>query len=350
MLSKIKETKGELKYPFGIISDVHLHNWSSFSSTRADGMNTRLVNILDAIQLAARTVIDQGGKDLVITGDLFHTRGSIKPSVLNPTIRLFKELIASGLRIHAFDGNHDAEGKHVDPMGSSMYALASLDGFNVYYEPTLVNEKFLFIPWEDKHSDVLELTKAVSEKYSDITVFCHVGMSGVLPGNLGDTLHPADFDKLEIKHVFSGHFHNHVSFNSRIFSVGALTHQTWGDVDSKAGFLVVNGSKVDHYETEAPKFIDLDEKFDAKSAKNNYIRIKGVELKEEEASDLVATLKDNGALAVMDQSTRPTIKEKDHTKLVAVDLGIDKALETYCKHTYGDNWERVYKECLKLKS
>lgn len=349
-MSVFKHQKLGIGYPYGIISDVHCHNWSAYSFVRSDGINSRLAETLEAIKKAANHVLEAGGKDLIITGDLFHTRGTLKPSVFNPTLRLFKELIDKGLRIHGFDGNHDAEGKKIDPMGSSMYGLSMLDNFNVFYEPTIVDEKFLFIPWTEKHHEVLDLTTKGSNQFPNLTIFCHVGMSGVLPGNFGDTLHPADFDKLDIKYVFSGHFHNHVSFNSRIYSVGALVHQTWGDVGSRAGYVIVSEDKVEQFESDAPMFIDFADDKDL-GPYNNYIRIKDIELTDEEAKDLTHELCKNGmALAVLDQSTRPTIKAKDHLKAVKVDLGIETALETYCKHTYGDDWEKVFKACLRLKS
>jgi DNA repair exonuclease SbcCD nuclease subunit len=349
-MSDFKHLELGIGYPYGIISDVHCHNWSAYSHYSSSGINSRLEQTLDAIETAAKKVLEQGGRDLIITGDLFHTRGSIKPTVLNPTIELFERLIASGLRVHGFDGNHDAEGIHVTPMGSSMYTLSKLKDFNVFYEPTIVDEKFLFIPWTEKHHEVLDLTTKGSNLFSNLTIFCHVGMSGVLPGNFGDTLHPADFDKLDIKYVFSGHFHNHVSFNSRIYSVGALVHQTWGDVGSRAGYVIVSEDKVEQFETDAPKFLDFEDDTTF-SPYGNYVRIKDIELTEEESRDLVREIKQNGmADAVLDQSTRPTIKSKDHLKVVKVDLGLDTALETYCKHTYGDNWEKVFKACLRLKS
>lgn len=341
------EVNKGISYPYGIISDVHCNNWSAYSSYTSEGLNSRLVIILEAIEAAANKVLELGGKDLMITGDLFHTRGTLKPSVLNPTMALFKKLTDKGIKVHAFDGNHDMEGKVVNEYNSSLYPLSFIDGFTVYYHPTVVDKQFLFLPWEDKPQEVLDLVTKGSKLFSNLTAFMHVGMSGVLPGNLGDTLHPADFDKLDLKYVFSGHFHNHVSFNSRIYSVGALTHQTWGDVGSKAGFVIVTDKGVDHYETKAPKFEDYLSGFEVKG---DYIRIKDISLTEAEAKDFVQELLAEGALAVQDQSTRPTIVEKDHAKAVKVDLGINTALETYCKHTYGEKWKEVYEACLKLKS
>lgn len=344
-----KEVSLGITYPYGIISDVHCHPWSAYSYTNSNGINNRLQHILDGIEQAANAILDAGGKDLIITGDLFHTRGVIKPSVFNPTLDLFRKLIAKGIRVYTFDGNHDMEQKHVATVGSSLYGLAALEGFTVFYEPTVVDGKFLFIPWEDEPAEVQNLITKGSNLFSNLTLFCHVGLSGVLPGNMGHVVNVDDLLELDFKYVFSGHFHNHVGFDARVFSVGALTHQTWGDVGSLAGYVIVAEDEVKHFPTNAPRFIDFNRESKHVCA-GNYIRIKDVELTEEEAAKKIAGMKKKGALAVLDQSNRPTIKEKDLLKAVKVDLGLNTALETYCKHTYGDNWEKVFNACLKLKN
>jgi DNA repair exonuclease SbcCD nuclease subunit len=339
----------DIGYPYGIISDVHCHNWSAYSYPTSRGINNRLQQTLDAIELAATDVLKRGGKDLIITGDLFHTRGVLKPSIINPTIALFKDLISRGLEVHCIDGNHDDEFKETNWLGSSTYALSLLKGFNVFHVPTIVDERFVFIPWIENPQEVLNLATKSTTYFRNLTLFCHVGMSGVLPGNFGDTLNPADFDKLDLKYVFSGHFHNHVSFNSRVYSVGALTHQTWGDVGTLAGYIVVTETGVEHYETNAPKFINFED-LATKRVGHHYYTLNNMELTEEEARTAITGLKAKGALGVQDQSTRPNLVNKDHSEVVKVDLGIHTALETFCKHTYGEKWKEVFDACLRLKS
>lgn len=338
-------------YPYAIISDVHLHNWSAYSHPNKRGINNRLQQILDGIEQTATELLKAGGVDLIITGDLFHSRGNIKPSVFNPAFELFQDLSARGIRVHALPGNHDLEGKHSERLSNSVLALSAIPEFYVYNEPTIVDEEFLFIPWYDNHKEVLNLATKGTKLFPNLTLFIHVGLSGVLKGNVGHTLDPAELEKLGVKYVFSGHFHNHVGFNSRVYSVGALTHQTWGDVDSLAGFLIVTKDKVKHIETAAPKFVDWNKSHAGRHVcNNNYIRIKDVELTESEAEDFIKTYMSYGALAIQDQSTRPSIIKKKTETRVSLEFGLDSALEAYCKNTYGDKWEEVLNACLKLKS
>lgn len=338
--------KANIKYPYLIISDIHLHNWSTFANIDANGINDRLQVILDAIKEAAYELRSVGGSDVVITGDLFHTRGSVKPSVLNPAVDLFKLLAGEGFTFHFIAGNHDLEGKESDRLGNAASSLGLIDGFNIYDTITLVDDKFLFIPWIEKAENVYLAAKNITSKKRNLTIFCHVGLSGVVPSIIGNVLNPDDILKLEIDKLFAGHFHNHVNFHDKIFSVGALTHQTWRDVNSVAGYLIVYEDKVVQKETKAPKFMLYD---DTATIKNNYVKIKNLVLTDEEAADLVQKIKKDGCLAVLDQSERPTVVSRDFSVKVDVDDTFEKSLMTYCKHVYDEeNWEAIYNECLDL--
>jgi DNA repair exonuclease SbcCD nuclease subunit len=336
-----------LEYPYVIISDVHFHNWNAYSYITKEGLNNRLEHILNAVQEAASSLIEAGGKDLVITGDLFHTRGKITPSVFNPVFEMFRGLTAMGIRVHCIPGNHDLEGKNSDKLGNAVQALASIPNFYVYSEPTIINEEFCFIPWFDNHLETSNLATKSTTAIPNLTLFMHVGLSGVLKGNVGHTLNTDDLEALGAKYVFSGHFHNHANFNNRVFSVGALTHQTWGDVGSLAGYILVTEKDVIHLQTSAPMFVGHGNK---RTCFRNYVRITDIELTHEEAEKMIKAHKNYGALVVLDQSSRPTIAKTDVSKAVSVDLGINKALESYTRRRFGEHWEKVYNECLKLKS
>jgi DNA repair exonuclease SbcCD nuclease subunit len=225
-------------------------------------------------------------------------------------------------------------------------ALAMLRGFSCYTVPTELASNHLFIPWYEDSQKVAKISKQKVMQKRNLTLFAHVGLNGVIPASIGNTLNPEDFDE-RFKYVFCGHFHNHVSFNSRVFSVGALTHQTWSDVGSKAGYLIVYEDKVEHFETSSPMFGEV---LDGGSISfhNRYIRLRGIHTPEESAI-IKKQILVGGALGVLDQTSRPTIIEKNHAEVVNVDLGIDAALESYCKHTFGDNWQKVFEECVKLK-
>src|SRR5471030_1191680 len=108
------------RVPYGLISDSHNHPWSQFAETTSLGVNTRLQIILDETYRAAQTLKAVGGKTLIHAGDLFHVRGKIAPSVLNPTKDLYKRLVDEGFDIIILAGNHDLEGKESTRTGSAV--------------------------------------------------------------------------------------------------------------------------------------------------------------------------------------------------------------------------------------
>ena len=111
--------------PYGVISDSHSHNWATFSHINKDtGLNNRLEHILDEIWRAAQTVKSEGGDTIIHCGDVFHVRGNLAPSVLNPTINLFSKITNElGLRSIILAGNHDLESNDATRIGNATVAL-----------------------------------------------------------------------------------------------------------------------------------------------------------------------------------------------------------------------------------
>ncbi|BBI61764.1 hypothetical protein HSBAA_30700 [Vreelandella sulfidaeris] len=130
------------------------------------------------------------------------------------------------------------------------------------------------------------------------------------------------------KNVFVGHYHNFKRVRPGVFSVGALTHQNWGDVNSKAGYLIVQDkgtvSDVQHFETDAPKFIDMEdiEVDDADRVAGNYVRAR-IEIDEDK--EVVAyrelLVDELGAAAAL---ILPVRKEKAVTRKGAAKTSLDR--------------------------
>jgi len=337
-----------ITYPFCVISDIHCHDWNQFSYINQDGINNRLIHILEAIQEAAKALLAAGGKDLVITGDLFHTRGSIKPSVFNPTYAVFEWISRQGITTHLIPGNHDLEGDNTTMIGNACQTLGALPNFHVYTEPTILESGHIFVPWVDKPVGIFELLSGTT--FKDKTLFCHVGLSEVFNFNMGHTLDPKYLIEKGFKYVFAGHFHHHKSFTNGdatqwVFSVGALTHQTFGDIGTKAGYLIVYEDEVKQFETKAPKFVALEDD----SHHGNYVRIKDVELSKEDAAALKTELLGVGALGVFDQSKRPRLTVEAAAPIV-FDTGakLEANIQTYIKSKYEGNLAVKLQKCAQV--
>lgn len=285
---------------YGIVSDIHANAWSVFSTTNSDGVNSRLRITLNELLRAADTVIKSGGKTLICAGDILHTRGSIDPEVLNPVRDTFKQILAMGVSIYAIPGNHDLKSKDSRELSSSIQNLeeVSLEGteFRIFNEPTVIEiegRPLGFIPWRHHREELLADLEEMSKRpdAAELDVFIHAGIDGVLVNLNSHGLTDDVLAAFGFRHIFSGHYHHHKVMNGGVVSIGALTHQVWGDVNTKAGFLTVDGSSGDviWHDTMAPKFVDLSamDEFEMETeCLNNYVRFRGEAMPQSQITEL----------------------------------------------------------------
>lgn len=298
------------RIPYGLISDTHNHAWSQFAETTSEGVNSRLQIILDETYRAAQAVKSLGGTHLFHGGDLFHVRGKIAPSVLNPTKDLYKRLIAEGFTVVILAGNHDLEGKHATRLGNAVTALEDI-GCLIVSEPTIFelahNHRICLVPWVDKVADLkIAITDIAAKAAAGVEhdLLIHAPVDGVIPGLPDHGLDPVWLGAQGFAKVFSGHYHNHKDMGGEVFSIGALTHHTWGDVGSKAGFLTVDEhSKVKWHSQRAPEFITIDASTDPAEVPlmvpGNYVKIKIDSAKSSEITAIRDMLNGYGAVGTI---------------------------------------------------
>jgi len=244
--------------PYGVLSDSHNHAFSAFSETLPSGINSRLQTTLDETKRCADEIKKAGGNLLVHAGDLFHVRGKLAPSVLNPTLDIYAEIIKSGIQVVILAGNHDLEGRESDRMSNAITALEGV-GCRVINQPNYdVTDDLAMIPWQpniEKLKTAIELTDPADRPRTDLIL--HAPIDGVLLGIPDHGLSPEYLKDLGYRRILSGHYHNYFPFEGEVYSIGALTHQTWSDVGTKAGFLIVSDSGVKWFKTHAPEFVDV---------------------------------------------------------------------------------------------
>lgn len=300
------------RIPYALISDTHNHHWNQFATETPDGVNGRLQIIIDETKRAAKAIKLAGGTHLFHGGDLFHVRGKIAPSVLNPTKDCYKEVLADGIDVTINAGNHDLEGKNSSRLGSAVTALEDI-GCTVISETTLIGlselHQVFMIPWIDKVADL----KVEIQRVADLcklgatgTIYdliIHAPIDGVIPGLPDHGLDPVWLGTLGFDRVFSGHYHNYKDFGNGVWSIGALTHHTWSDVNSKAGFLLSTEEGVRYCASHAPSFIEVDAATDPAEipllVPGNYVKVK---INSSKTSDIAAVrqlMTDNGAVGVV---------------------------------------------------
>jgi DNA repair exonuclease SbcCD nuclease subunit len=326
---------------FGIISDTHCHSWSAFGSVDEHGVNTRLRIILDQMKRAAQAVKDAGGSRLIHAGDLFHERNSLEPATLNPTLETIAEIVNMGIQFDIIPGNHDLGTRHTTWNSNASSALHHV-GANVIIEPSVVGD-VLFVPWMDSVKKLRSLLIDWSKQTPGVDVVLHAPLNSVLAGIPDTGLDPSQLAQLDFKRVFCGHYHHHKCHLDSVYSIGSLTHQTWGDVEHVSGFLLVDDTSVQHVPDTAPKFIDFDPKNQAAVA-GNYVRFR-VEVKNAaEAERLREGILKLGAAGVVVQ---PIIKASNQRIQSTVQAGasIQQSIADWIQTNKPDDADRLTRLC-----
>jgi DNA repair exonuclease SbcCD nuclease subunit len=292
--------------PFGIISDTHLHSWNAFATTGADLVNSRLTITLDEIERCAIEVKNAGGNTIYHGGDLFHVRGKIEPSVLNPTRSRFAHIFKEhGITFRLLPGNHDLEHKHSNAVGNAVEAMRN-EWVIVSHEVAYDHDSHVIqVPWIDSIADLkAKLTEIASlADRATYDLIIHAPIDGVIVGLPDHGLTGEWLADLGFKRVFSGHYHAHAELVAgKVWSIGALTHQSWSDIGTKAGFLIVGEAEVKWHSSHAPMFVDITEVMDPAEVSircdGNFVRVKVQNAKPSEVSAIRDALMKQGALGV----------------------------------------------------
>lgn len=301
--------------PYLLVSDTHAHSWTAFATTLPTGVNSRLQIILDAHFEGVAALKAAGGKRMFHAGDAFHVRGRVEPSVLNPTADTYKEIGLQGIERDAIPGNHDLEGADSRRVSNAITALEAV-GVRVAHEPRLVelapDWAVVQFPWFSSRDALLAAMKhweqELDGRYRVLDAHIHAPVNGVLAHLPDHGFTPDELAAIGFTRVFSGHFHQHKDLGRGVYSIGALTHQTFGDIGSRAGYMLVYPDHVEQYETSAPKFVEVDggetEVELAAKVKGNYVRVRMEITSDAEAGEIRSELNKLGAAGVTLQAVK----------------------------------------------
>lgn len=346
--------------PYLLSSDQHAHDWSAFSVINENGVNSRLQIILDEFSRSVDHLIEEGGDTFVMAGDLFHVRGSVKPSVLNPVSELFETICRDkGVNVLCLAGNHDLSGKDADEIGNAMQVLGMIEGFTPIVSPkvTFKKHKLCIFPWYSELDALREkMNKAVSKiseadlNPSDFDAVIHAPLNGVLKGLPDTGFDPAELSSIGFRRVFVGHFHNHKSFEGgKVYSVGATTHQTWNDPGSRAGYCMVYPDRVDFIPSSAPSFVDIKSAADVDemTVSGNYVRLKLEDVTEAEIKTFRDELESLGAKGVNIIATKKT--EATREASISSGASLEQSVAEYIEKDSGFSAEKeLQKVCAEI--
>ena len=310
-----------------LCADIHAHSWSAFSKVDQDGVNSRLNLILSELRRAGDVALQTDSRKLLIDGDLFHTRGNVAPSVMNPLFDLVVELTRQGVKVVIMAGNHDLETKEATRLSSAVTHLQGA-GACIINGPSQFHADILcaFVPWFES---VTELKAYLEDLHppgigkpgvgrSAWDLHLHAPINGVIMGIPDHGLEPAWLASLGWKRVFSGHYHEHKVFEEgKVVSIGAIGHHTWNDVGTTAGFLEVSEGSFTHRESRMPKFVDLVQGADINAiVPGNYVRAKLSSAKMDDVSQMREGLLKLGALGVNIITIKQPVEQREGAPLV----------------------------------
>lgn len=328
--------------PYGLMADLHLHNWSAFAGVESDGVNSRLALLLKDICRCGEEVRKAGGNTMILAGDCFHVRGSIAPSVLNPTLDVFSSLVNSGLRVLILAGNHDLEGKESTRLGSAITALEGV-GCKIIntFDQGLRGDgsRVAMIPWTPKIADLKALIEKVRDSDpdpSEIDLILHAPIDGVIPGLPDHGLTPDWLASMGFRSVYAGHYHHHKEFDHNIYSIGALAHHTWSDVGTKAGFLIVGSTGPTWFKSHAPEFVEITALTDPDDiplmVDGNYVRAKINSTKQKDVEELRSYLETCGATGVVILAQKEaTASKRDAAATIKAGASLEVSVTDFIK-------------------
>jgi len=330
-----------VKYPYAVLSDQHAHSWSQFSKVNEKGVNSRLQIVLDEMLRAAKELLEAGGDTMVFAGDLFHVRGSIDPEVFNAVHDTIQIILAMDVKIVAVPGNHDLKGKETTELGNAIQTLGAMKGFEVVTEIGPMNTRgrdIVFIPWQSTVEGVREAVKKLASNFdardrAAMDLVIHAGINGVLTGMPDHGLDPAEIKAWGYRNVFAGHYHAHKILLPGVVSIGATAHQTWGDVGTKAGFLLANADgSINWRASHAPSFVDIDGDTDPDDipfiVDGNYVRVRGFKMSNADIANFKEGLEDFGAKGVIFQVTKEEVSARGPVK-TATPLSLEASVAKY---------------------
>jgi DNA repair exonuclease SbcCD nuclease subunit len=241
-----------------VTGDVHAHNFSQFSKPCPHYGGTRLKQIVEALRSVFAKAHELDIEEVVIIGDLFHTRGLISVQVLNSVLWELQEAKRSGLRVYIVAGNHDQANK-----AGTVTSLAPFYDYADVVETARNIGRAYYIPFREDRAYYVEAFKTAAKLKCEV-VFAHVGLQGAA---IGESDYQPKEELLveetlceQFKLVLCGHYHKAQYLAANVAYTGSLIQHNFCDVNVVKGFYSIDldksaGNRVANHKTEAPEFI-----------------------------------------------------------------------------------------------
>lgn len=254
-------------------SDIHLDTFSDFALPVSNPVsNSRLENILQALDYFFEMGIKQKIITYVINGDTFNNRSKMNPNFyfycVKRIVSKFRK-VPEGSTLYFNVGNHSEMGRFIEPNSDQIFESFSTPNHkivvpnkesNIY---TLEdNTNIMLVPFTE---DVATSKKAIRQDIETIeankqptTVFAHLGVDGASSGRwpshkLGGAYNLADLGMASeyIYNITCGHYHTRSVLGTKKYKTHTTTAWYQGDLTE------LNFNDVSEDGTGAPRGFDI---------------------------------------------------------------------------------------------
>lgn len=209
-------------------SDIHLDTFSSFALPVDNPVsNSRLENILQALEYFFETGAERDITTYIFNGDTFNNRNKMNPNFyfycVKKVVDMFNKT-PSGSTLYFNVGNHSEMGRFINPNSDQIFESFSTKSHTIivtHREAELYtlqdNTGLLFVPYTE---DIKKSKEAISKNLDEVTkhkkntvVFAHLGVDKAVQGRWSHRLSGAynladlGWNRKYIKAIVLGHYH-----------------------------------------------------------------------------------------------------------------------------------------------
>jgi DNA repair exonuclease SbcCD nuclease subunit len=320
-----------------LFSDVHLHEFPDFASIDPEtGLNTRLLEGVNAIRRIALEVMKRAVNKVVFCGDFFHVRGVVRVPVLQAADSALRDMESATSDLTILVGNHDQTDKAGSHAATTVFRRRNT---HVVKRFRTDGELAFFAYYADPNAFREDLKTAY--KKGARVAFVHAGIHGAATGPRDyvprEEINPDEFKQWRM--VFSGHYHAPQQIGKNIVYVGAPLQHYRSERKYKTGFVIYDteSNTYERVPLRTPRFVEWSSAKDDRRVAGNYV---DALLPEGWSTDrLRKHLQSAKAVNILlPKSTKPRLTEQR----LSIDTSTDHALML-------DRYARRFKGELNLK-
>lgn len=247
-----------------MISDTHFGDHPDFNNHDKEGISSRFLLQLTAINEALEKGVEYGCRQMIHLGDVFHKRGYVEPEIFNLVLQMFDSWADEYESFIILTGNHDITVEGPIFNTAMMLHGACHGKVQVIAKPQKwLNSKWFFFPFTkgDIEGQIME---HVNKKHApDSTLFLHQSIIGAEYGKIITKGVDPKFLR-QFKAVYCGHIHKPQGIGNNTAILGAPYPINFGDTGKRFCYVLDDKGKVSSFQVQHPKFITLTVREDTK--------------------------------------------------------------------------------------